>query len=253
MALCDVRCDAFGIWCANDVSYRLMTHFVASPAVVKSCAIHSLHQPPTNQIILTITTITTTMGDDANACRINDLPKVTAILSSEAISKAQAFDMMVRFLQGPPVVLQQRDHPTNDTTDTLLLLPVGRPVPVHHHHDWQDLYHVTETLVDSSTTQQQQRQQLETLRKLRLTAVVTGTTTTRPEANDPTAKMEEDSTERDHRTVDQVLVAVKEEDISPTQDDHDDDAPNRNNPTKKDKKQKKKNKKRHRESVESSS
>ena len=203
------------------------------------------------------------MGDDATACRINDLPKVTAIVSSESISQTQAFDMMVRFLQRRPDRQNTNDnhHPHH---------------PHHpHRHYWQDLYHVTETLVvdhnrtttTTTTNQRQQTQQLETLRTLRLTAATTTPTTptTLQSQNDTTlptthdtaaAHLKEDSTVfEDRRNSMDRQVLVKKED-SFTHDHHDDENGtfHRRSDNRDQKAKKKKNKKRHgEENVESSS
>ena len=204
------------------------------------------------------------MGDDATACRINDLPKVTAIVSSESISQTQAFDMMVRFLQRRP----DRQN-TNDS---------HHPHHPHHphRHYWQDLYHVTETLVvdhnrtttTTTTNQRQQTQQLETLRTLRLTAATTTPTTptTLQSQNDTTlptthdtaaAHLKEDSTvfeDRRNSMDRQVLVKKEDSFTHDHHDDVDDGTFHRKYDNRDQKAKKKKNKKRHgEENVESSS
>ena len=118
------------------------------------------------------------MGDDT-ACSVNDLPKVTSILKSEAISNTEAFDMMVRFLskhqfQYPGNAVHNHNNPQQHeaihNNDQDLELPrFGRV-----YHFWQDLYHVTETLAVRSSHSTESKllysQQQETLRRMRLVA-----------------------------------------------------------------------------------
>ena len=118
------------------------------------------------------------MGDDT-ACSVNDLPKVTSILKSEAISNTEAFDMMVRFLskhqfQYPGNAVHNHNNPQQHeaihNNDQDLELPrFGRV-----YHFWQDLYHVTETLAVRSSHSNESKllcsQQQEILRRMRLVA-----------------------------------------------------------------------------------
>jgi hypothetical protein len=84
------------------------------------------------------------MGDDCGYS-INDLPKVSKIVSSEQISKSKAFDFMIRFLKA-------NDHSSGSNAG---LAESSMEVSNEHndigafssiYHCWEDLFHVTETL-----------------------------------------------------------------------------------------------------------
>ena len=111
------------------------------------------------------------MGDDA-ACSINDLPKVTSIMSSESISKTEVFNMMVRFLSKHQFRYTSSSIHNHVSSQQQQQLDIEQSSPRlgQVYHFWEDLYHVTETLADNKAESLLYSQQQETLRKLRLVA-----------------------------------------------------------------------------------
>jgi hypothetical protein len=94
------------------------------------------------------------MGEDG--CSMNDLPKVTSILSSERITKPAAFDIMIRFLS---------THNTKYSNSQQ-----NQFGQIYHFSE--DLFHLTETLATTNGTDNfddTDPQQIK-LRKLRLAA-----------------------------------------------------------------------------------
>jgi hypothetical protein len=81
------------------------------------------------------------MGDDGGYS-INDLPKVSRIISSEPISKANALDVMIRFLNANNP--SDASDPAEDTD-----APNERYGALYSsnlYHCWDDLFRVAETL-----------------------------------------------------------------------------------------------------------
>jgi hypothetical protein len=192
------------------------------------------------------------MGDDT-ASSVNDLPKVTSVLSSEAVSKTEAFDIMVRFLskhqfQYPGNVNNSSQQPADQSHQDLEQPRFGRI-----YHFWEDLYHVAETLVVRSDSENVlYPQQQETLRKLRLVAAPLNTEV----LNDSTSKIKQEvlNDDNDYAAIPPIDVkmnpdeVVKGEMIIKQEDEEDVQQQDRKS-AKKSKKEKKKDKKRKRESM----
>lgn len=191
------------------------------------------------------------MGDDT-ACSVNDLPKVTSIISSESVSKPEAFDMMVRFLskhqfQYPGNIhnpQQQNDQNHQDFEQPRF----GRV-----YHFWEDLYHVAETLAVRNRDSTLHSQQQEILRKLRLVAAPLHTEEVH---NDVVIKVEQEVVNNEN---DVFLVPPKGEKLMPDEDkiremvikqEEEDVQHQHRKSARKNKKEKKKDKKRKRESMD---
>jgi hypothetical protein len=193
------------------------------------------------------------MGDDT-ASSVNDLPKVTSVLSSEAVSKTEAFDIMVRFLskhqfQYPGNVNNSSQQPADQSHQDLEQPRFGRI-----YHFWEDLYHVAETLVVRSDSENVlYPQQQETLRKLRLVAAPLNTEV----LNDSTSKIKQEVLNDDND--DYAAIPTQKVQMNPDevvkgemiikQENEEDVQQQDRKSAKKNKKEKKKDKKRKREST----
>ena len=79
------------------------------------------------------------MGDDGGY-NINDLPKVTAIISSKSLSRPAAFDILVRFLKS-------NIGNTSTSEETFRVMPRSETSAFNNLYEcWEDLFHVAETL-----------------------------------------------------------------------------------------------------------
>ena len=198
------------------------------------------------------------MGDDT-ACSINELPKVTSILTSESVSKTEAFDMMVRFLSkhqfqypcnGNNPQQQQQQQQVGQIHQDIIEPPrFGRV-----YHFWEDLYHVAETTAVGKGESLLHPQQQETLRKLRLVATPLNTEVIHASVN--IVKNEEIRDEDDNNTaiktknIQNTLDEVIKVETLIKQEEREEEEKHRKS-AKKNKKEKKKDKKRKRESTES--
>jgi hypothetical protein len=184
------------------------------------------------------------MSDNA-ACSVNDLPKVTSILKSEAVSKTEAFDMMVRFLSKHQFQYSDNVNNPQPQQTSPTLQDLDHPRFGRLYHFWEDLYHVAETLaVRHGNERPLYVQQQETLRKLRLVAAPINAEIPNDEISSPikqeTLNQEDDYTSTLTKDVVKVETTVKQEGEEDVQQHRKD--------SKRSKKEKKKEKKRKRES-----
>jgi hypothetical protein len=178
------------------------------------------------------------MGDDGYS--INDLPKVTATVSSELISRSDAFDMMIRFLSNnnsrsrESVVGNQQEVEHQHDRNS------GNATGSNIHHYWEDLYHVAETLTAkrTKTSPCDSDPQQVALRSLRLAAAITSVDSRTPDLSTKVHQRFETSAVKSNQP---------HSEESYNHNNIDKLAPSQENSAKMEKKQKKKEKKRKRE------